>query len=206
MNINEKNIDKSQTLYYTRPAADWNEALPVGNGRLGGMVFCDPAAEFIQLNEDSLWSGDFRDRNNPLAYNNLEKMRSLINEEKTSEAEALCSHAFYGTNENQRHYQPLGDLHIWQHFNGEYTDYSRTLHLDSALQQTTFTVGDNTFTREIFASKPDEVIVIHFTSAKGGISFTAAIDGRDDNYDKNEAYDDKTLLSPFPTAFPMPAP
>ncbi len=194
MKINEKNMDRSHTLYYTRPAADWNEALPVGNGRLGGMIFADPAAELIQLNEDSLWSGDFRDRNNPLAYDNLEKMRTLINEEKTTEAEELCSHAFYGTNENQRHYQPLGDLHIWQHFDGEYSDYQRFLFLDLALQETTFTVGDNTFTREIFASKPDEVIVVHFTSTKGGISFTAAIDGRDDNYDKNEAYDDKTLL------------
>ncbi|MCM1577307.1 MAG: glycoside hydrolase N-terminal domain-containing protein [Ruminococcus sp.] len=187
-------INKSQTLYYTRPADDWNEALPVGNGRLGGMVFGTPDNELIQLNEDSLWSGNFRDRNNPKAYDNLEKIRSLINEEKTTEAEQLCADAFYGTNENQRHYQPLGDLHIWQTVSGECTDYSRTLSLNTAMQETRFTVGDCEFTRQVIASRPDETIIIHFTSQQDNITFTAAIDGRDDNYDKNEAYDNSTVL------------
>ena len=103
--------DPSYDLWYTSPAAEWNTALPVGNGRMGAMVFGEPANELLQLNEDSIWSGNFRNRNNPKAYDNLEKIRRLINEEKTTEAEQLCADAFYGTNENQRHYQPLGDLH-----------------------------------------------------------------------------------------------
>lgn len=187
-------MNPSTELYYNSPAADWNDALPVGNGRMGGMVFGKPADELIQLNEDSLWSGGFRNRNNPKAYDNLEKIRTLIREERTTEAEELCADAFYGTNENQRHYQPLGDLHIWQSV-GEYEGYVRSLSLDTAVCVTTFTSGGVKYTRTVIASHPDEVIIVHFSAdKKGSISFVSAIDGRDDNYDKNEAYDDKTVL------------
>ena len=187
-------MNPSTELYYNSPAADWNDALPVGNGRMGGMVFGKPTDELIQLNEDSLWSGGFRNRNNPKAYDNLEKIRTLIREEKTTEAEELCADAFYGTNENQRHYQPLGDLHIWQSV-GEYEGYVRSLSLDTAVCVTTFTSGGVKYTRTVIASHPDEVIIVHFSAdKKGSISFVSAIDGRDDNYDKNEAYDDKTVL------------
>ena len=187
-------MNPSTELYYNSPAADWNDALPVGNGRMGGMVFGKPADELIQLNEDSLWSGGFRNRNNPKAYDNLEKIRTLIREEKTTEAEELCADAFYGTNENQRHYQPLGDLHIWQSV-GEYEGYVRSLSLDTAVCVTTFTSGGVKYTRTVIASHPDEVIIVHFSAdKKGSISFVSVIDGRDDNYDKNEAYDDKTVL------------
>lgn len=186
--------DSSKDLYYTSPAGDWNAALPVGNGRMGAMIFGIPDNELIQLNEDSLWSGGFRRRNNPKAHENLEKIRALIKEEKTTEAEQLCSDAFYGTNENQRHYQPLGDLHIWQSASGA-EEYVRTLRLGTAVSEVMFKRGNVSFKRTVIASHPDEVIIIHFSSdTKGSVSFTAAIDGRDDNYDKNEAYDDKTIL------------
>lgn len=196
--INERrisvNLEASKDLYYTAPAADWNGALPVGNGRMGAMIFGTPDNELIQLNEDSLWSGGFRQRNNPKAYDNLEKIRTLIREEKTKEAEELCSDAFYGTNENQRHYQPLGDLHIWQSA-PQAEDYIRTLRLGTAVSEVMFTSGEVSFKRTVIASYPDQVIIIHFSAdKKGSISFTAAIDGRDDNYDKNEAYDDNTIL------------
>lgn len=184
----------SEILWYTKPAENWDQALPVGNGRIGGMIFGIADNEIIQLNEDSLWSGGFRSRNNPKAYDNLAKIRKLINEEQTTEAENLCADAFYGTNEQQRHYQPLGDLHIWQ-YAPDNSDYIRGLSLENAVSWVEFTSGGVKFRREIFASKPDEVMVIRFTaSEKGKISFSAAIDGRDDNYDKNEAYDDKTLI------------
>lgn len=187
-------MNPSTELYYNSPAADWNDALPVGNGRMGGMVFGKPTDELIQLNEDSLWSGGFRNRNNPKAYDNLEKIRTLIREEKTTEAEELCADAFYGTNENQRHYQPLGDLHIWQSV-GEYEGYVRSLSLDTAVCVTSFTSCGVKYTRTVIASHPDEVIIVHFSAdKKGSISFVSAIDGRDDNYDKNEVYDNKTVL------------
>lgn len=184
----------SELLYYTRPAANWDEALPIGNGRMGAMIFGTPDAELLQLNEDSLWSGSFRDRNNPKALANLEKMRQLIRDEKTTEAEELCSDSFYGTNENQRHYQPLGDFHIYQTLCGEVSDYRRDLDLSTAVSSVSFTSGGVRFTREIFASCPDQVIVVRLTADKPAVSFAALIDGRDDNYDKNEAYDDNTIL------------
>ncbi|MGN0665555.1 MAG: glycosyl hydrolase family 95 catalytic domain-containing protein [Huintestinicola sp.] len=189
--------DPSTELYYTRPAANWDEALPMGNGRIGAMIFGGTNNELIQLNEDSLWSGGFRDRNNKKAYPDLEKIRRLIDEERPAEAEMLCLDSFIGTNENQRHYQPLGDLHIWQNVKGhdEVTGYRRYLHLDNALSGAEFVSDGVRFTREMFVSYPDQVMVIHIKAdKKGSISFTAAIDGRDDNYDKNEDYDDSTVL------------
>ena len=201
--ITEK--EKSTLLWYTSPAADWNSALPVGNGRIGGMIFGEPAKELIQLNEDSLWSGSYRKRNNPLARENLGKMRRLIAEGKTKEAERLCDHAFYGTNENQRHYQPLGDLHIYNS-HAEYSDYTRSLDISRAVSEVNYISGGVRFGRKVFVSEPDEVMAVHFTADKpASISFTACIDGRDDNYDKNEAYDDNTLIFTVSDGIPYAA-
>ena len=196
----------SELLWYTKPAENWDEALPVGNGRIGGMIFGRVNEELIQLNEDSIWSGGFRKRNNPKAYANLEKMRKLIRDGKTTEAENLCAEAFYGTNENQRHYQPLGDLHIWQQSDGEVQDYKRSLDISKAVSTTAWQSGGVKYFREIFVSHPDEVMTVVFTSnAKGKINFVAAIDGKDDDYDKNEAYDDSTVLFTMTDGIPYAA-
>lgn len=196
----------SELLWYKQPARNWDEALPVGSGRLGGMIFGIPEDELIQLNEDSIWSGSFRKRNNPKAYENLEKMRQLIRGGKTSEAERLCEEAFYGVNDQQRHYQPLGDFHIRQEGAEEYSDYMRCLDLSNAVCETYWTSEGVRFCRRVFASCPDNVIVIAFTADKKGmISFSASIDGRDDNYDKNEAYDNSTLLFTVSDGIPCAA-
>ena len=196
----------SNVLWYNSPAENWDQALPVGNGRIGGMIFGKPGDELIQLNEDSIWSGGFRKRNNPKAYANLEKMRSLIRQGKTTEAERLCEDAFYGTNENQRHYQPLGDLHIWQSGAENYSAYKRSLDLETAICVTEWENDSVKYKRTVFVSHPEQVMVIHFAaSEKGKISFTAAIDGKDDDYDKNEAYDDKTLLFTMSDGIPYAA-
>lgn len=185
----------SDFLWYNKPAADWNEALPVGNGRIGGMIFGRPTDELIQLNEDSVWSGGFRYRNNPKAYANLDKIRSLIKEGRITEAQALCEDAFYGTNEQQRHYHPMGDLHIWQSGTEDIADYCRSLDLENALCETRWESGGVKYSRTVFVSHPDEVMVIVFNAdQKGKISFTSVIDGKDDDYDRNEAYDSSTLL------------
>ncbi len=196
----------SELLWYRQPAANWDEALPVGNGRIGGMIFGKPADELIQLNEDSIWSGGFRKRNNSKAYANLEKIRTAIREGRTTDAENICCDAFYGTNENQRHYQPLGDLHIWQGGTENYSDYTRYLDLSTAVCSTQWVSDGVIYNRDIFVSKPDEVMVISFTaSEKGKISFVSVIDGKDDDYDKNEAYDDRTLLFTMSDGIPYAA-
>ncbi len=200
------NNHSSEVLWYKSPAENWDGALPVGNGRLGGMVFGRPADELIQLNEDSIWSGGFRKRNNPKAFGNLDKIRSLIKSGRIGEAERLCEDSFYGTNENQRHYHPLGDLHIWQENAGDHTGYKRCLDLDLANCSTYWTSGGTDYSRDVRASYPDEVIMIRFTAGeKGKVSFTAAIDGKDDDYDKNEAYDGTTLLFTMSDGVPYAA-
>ena len=199
-------MTNSELLWYMKPAENWDEALPVGNGRLGGMIFGRVNEELIQLNEDSIWSGGFRKRNNSKAYANLEKMRRLIRDGKTTEAENLCAEAFYGTNENQRHYQPLGDLHIWQQSDGEVLNYKRCLDISKAVSTTAWQSGGVKYFREVFVSHPDEVMTVVFTSnVKGKINFVAAIDGKDDDYDKNEAYDNSTVLFTMTDGIPYAA-
>ena len=199
-------MTNSELLWYMKPAENWDEALPVGNGRLGGMIFGRVNEELIQLNEDSIWSGGFRKRNNSKAYANLEKMRQLIRDGKTTEAENLCAEAFYGTNENQRHYQPLGDLHIWQQSDGKVLNYKRSLDISKAVSTTAWQSGGVKYFREVFVSHTDEVMTVVFTSnTKGKINFVAAIDGKDDDYDKNEAYDDSTVLFTMTDGIPYAA-
>ncbi len=97
-------------LFYGKPAEKWEEALPLGNGRLGAMVFGGIGKEHLALNEDSVWYGGPRDRINPDAKGNLEKVRRLLHEGSIQEAEELLKSAFSGIPESQRPYQPLGDL------------------------------------------------------------------------------------------------
>ena len=126
--------EKSQILFYNKPAGDWNEALPVGNGRLGAMVFGGIAYETLQLNEDSIWSGGKRERDSLSALENLQKVRELLFEEKISEAEEIVNAAFCGTPINQRHYMPLGNLVIEAPLKDEdVTNYRRSLDLSKAV-------------------------------------------------------------------------
>ena len=99
---------KNTRLWYKKPAADWNEALPIGNGRLGGMIFGTVKREHVQLNEDSIWYGGPVDRNNPDALRYLPKIRELLFKGEIKKAEQLAAMALSGTPEGQRHYQPLG--------------------------------------------------------------------------------------------------
>ncbi|MFT3951851.1 MAG: glycoside hydrolase family 95 protein [Oscillospiraceae bacterium] len=197
-------------LWYQAPAADWNAALPVGNGRIGGMVFSRPLYETIQLNEDSIWSGGARKRNNPQALENLSRVRTLLAQEKIEEAEEIVWDSFVGTPVNQRHYQPLGELTIAHTglgaltaYQGKYnhsmlehpaianpmegiSGYQRSLDLNTALCTTVYTVGDTTYTREVFASSPDNVLTVNLTADKPGVvSIKVGIDGRDDDFTDN---------------------
>ena len=162
-------------LHYEQPAAVWPDALPVGNGRLGAMVFGHPANERIQLNEETVWMGGPRDRNNPLAARTAE-VRALLMAGKVHEAEALAKQTMMGIPDRMPCYQTLGDL--WLDFDGippEVQNYRLTLDLDSAIASTTFKVGNVASTREVFSSAPDNVIVIRLTSSKP-MSFKVRLD------------------------------
>ncbi|NLM96296.1 MAG: glycoside hydrolase family 95 protein [Halanaerobiaceae bacterium] len=160
-------------LWYRKEAENWEEALPVGNGRLGGMVFGKAEGERIQLNEDSVWYGGPKDRNNPDALEHLEEIRRLIFEGKIREAEQLITLTFSAVPEGQSIYQTLGDLFIDFSYNeGSIKNYKRELDLNEGIVRVSFKKGDISYKRVIFSSAVDQVLVIHLTADKAGsISF-----------------------------------
>ncbi len=162
------------TLWYDKPAKRWVEALPVGNGRLGAMVFGGVEQERLQLNEDTLWSGAPRDCNNPQAKQYLAEVRRLImDEEKYVEGGELCKKMQGPYNQS---YLPLADIVMEFDGVGAGSDYRRELDLDSAIAATTFTAVGVQFRREVFSSLPAGVLVVRLTAnAAGKISFTASM-------------------------------
>jgi alpha-L-fucosidase 2 len=164
------------TLWYRRPAAQWVEALPIGNGRVGAMIFGGVASERLQLNHDTLWSGAPSDWNNPRALEILPELRALIFAGKYAEADQLAKQMQgpYGQS-----YLPLGDLRIMFDHDEQPDTYRRWLDLDSAVAGVRYTLGGATFTREVFASAPDQAIVMRLTCDQSGlISFTATLDSQ----------------------------
>lgn len=163
-------------LWYDKPAKVWEEALPLGNGKLGAMIFGGVSKEHIQLNEDSVWYGGPVDRNNPDAKENLPKIRELILNGKISEAEKLMKYALSGTPNSQHPYQTLGDLFI--DFGEDFKEigYKRSLDLDTAIYTNQFVNGDITYSREAFISAPDNVLIFHLTAnGSSKISFNALL-------------------------------
>jgi len=132
------------TLWYRHPAQNWGNALPVGNGRLGAMVFGGIGKERIQLNEDTVWNGKKRNRVNPEALKALPEVRRLLFAGKSREAETLEDKALMGIPSRQPPYQPVGDLNI--EFTGQDnpTDYRRELNLATGIATVTYRVGDAT--------------------------------------------------------------
>lgn len=164
---------KKQTLWYKQPARNWNEALPIGNGRLGVMVFGKVNEELLQLNEETLWSGGPVNRNpNPGVAKFLPEVREALFREDYAQA-AKLTQKIQGLYSEA--YQPLGDLVLKQPLTGTATNYYRDLDITNATATTRFTVDGVTYTREIFVSAPDQVIVVRLTSSKkGALNFTAA--------------------------------
>lgn len=188
-------MDTETLLIYKKPAQNFDEALPVGNGRIGGMIFGNPANEIIKLNEDSVWSGGLRHRINPDAQEGLAEVRELLMEGKIPDAEKIAFEKMQGVTPNCRHYMPLGELSINMELGGKPKNYSRSLELATAVSDVHFTVNDIEYTREVFVSAPDEAMVIHLTaSVPGSISFTCGIDGRDDYYDDNRPCGENMIL------------
>jgi alpha-L-fucosidase 2 len=172
-----------RVLWYRQPAAKWVEALPVGNGRLGAMVFGAADQERLQLNEVSLWSGGPRpDADRPEAYKALPEIRKLLADGKYAEAASVTNK--YMTNQGggfdgaySGSYTSLGDLKL-DFGTGKQpaADYRRSLDLDTAVAAVRYKVGDVTYTREIFSSAPDQALVVRLEADKPGqLNFSAAL-------------------------------
>ncbi|MDQ6422684.1 glycoside hydrolase family 95 protein [Paenibacillus sp. LHD-117] len=164
---------RPMAIWYRKPAVSWNEALPLGNGRLGAMVFGGIGEERLQLNEDTLWSGFPRDTNNYEALRHLKRARELLAEERYEEAEKLIESKMLGV--NSQAYQPLGDLLIEQRFpagiSGEMdaSGYLRELDLDAAVMTVRFQAGGVTYSHETWISAPDNLLVSRYSATKNGV-------------------------------------
>jgi alpha-L-fucosidase 2 len=162
-------------LWFKEPAEKWTDALPIGNGRLGAMVFGGVREERLQLNEDTLWSGAPRQWNNPDAFKHLAEVRRLVLEEQNyAGADKVC-HEMQGPFAEA--YQPLGDLHISLDHGDDVSDYRRELDLDTAIARTSYRAGNAEYVREAFVSAVDQVIVVRMTTtAESGLKVKLAID------------------------------
>lgn len=159
----------SHILWYDRPASTWTEALPIGNSRIGAMIYGTPATERMQLNEETIWAGRPNNNANPEALEYLPKVRRLVWQGKYKEAQDLATKHVQANTNSGMPYQPFGDLYISFPGQGEYSGYYRELSLDSARSVTRYTVNGVTFRREYISSLADNVIAIHLSADKKGM-------------------------------------
>jgi alpha-L-fucosidase 2 len=166
---------KGLKLWYTTPSGNiWENALPIGNGRLGAMVYGNVVTETVQLNEHTIWSGGPNRNDNILALDSLPVIRRLVLEGKQKDAEKLANKVIISKKSHGQMFEPAGELHL--RFNGheDYSNYYRELDIEKAIAKITYAVGDVTYTREVIASFPDRVIVMRLTADKpNSISFSA---------------------------------
>jgi alpha-L-fucosidase 2 len=155
-------------LWYDKPAADWNAALPVGNGRVAAMIFGNPAVERIQLNEGTVWAGSPNNNANPNAKEALPKVRQLIFDGKYAEAQKLADEKIMPNTNAGMPYQSMGDFYLAFPDHSQYTDYCRDLNIETAVSSVSYKVNGVTFRREIFSSFTDQVIIVRLTADKPG--------------------------------------
>jgi len=172
-----QNKTEALKLWYDRPAESWNEALPVGNGSLGAMVFGGVVQEHIQFNEETLWTGAPHDYAHKGAVHYLDTIRLLLSEGKQEEAHELAMEKFMSTPLTQKEYQPFGDLYLDFPDHHTVSDYRRELDIASAICRTSYRVDHIHYTREVIASNPSGVIAIQLeTDHPGSLSFTLWLD------------------------------
>ena len=181
-------------LWYDHPAQNWNEALPIGNGRLGAMVFGNVAAERLQLNEETIWAGRPNNNANPDALEYLPKVRQLVWEGRYKEAQDMATQHVQSNTNHGMPYQPFGDLYIHFPGQGDYTGYRRELSLDSAVAVTRYTADGVTYRREYIASFSGNVIAVRLTAdRKGAITCNAILTSPHADVAINSEGDEVTL-------------
>ena len=160
------NAQQDMKLWYDKPALDWNQALPLGNGRLGAMVFGNPAVEQLQLNEETIWAGSPNSNAHKLEDGVLEKVRQLIFEGKYMEAQDLATAKIMSPKNHGMPYQTMGDLFISFPGHAEYSDYYRDLNISDAIAHVSYKVDGVTYKREMFTSFTDQAIIVKLTADK----------------------------------------
>ncbi len=202
-------------IWFDKEAENWNEALPIGNGCLGAMVFSKTNVERIQVNEDSVWSGGKMDRINPQSIEYYPKVRNLLMQGRIAEAELLAEQSMYATYPHMRHYQTLADVwidfydqrgkKIFKTVQGnlldieyqceEVKDYRRELDLDTAVGKTQYRISDALYEREFFSSAKDNVIVYRMkTNHEKGLSFDVSVTRKDNRSGKGSSFCDGTKM------------
>lgn len=177
------------TLLFDRPANTWEEAIPLGNGFLGAMVYGKTDRELIEMNEDSLWSGSAMGRMNPMAYDHLDEIRRLLEEGRAEEAQKLTERTFFSLTPHPNHYQPLGQ--VWLRFwnQNQISCYGRQLRMDQAVMEISYDGGDGSYSREAFVSYPAQVFVYHLKAESGKrLNFDVYTTRRDTRPGKTVSY------------------
>ena len=162
-------------IWFNHPAETWNDALPVGNGRLGAMIFGGTEKEHIELNEATVWTGEPRWDANPMALKNLPGVRQLLFMGKYKEAEELAQKSILGQKPQNpvATYQALGDVYLDFGPQGNLTNYRRELNIENAVATVSYTAGQVNYLREVFSSAPDQALIIRLNADKtGSLSFT----------------------------------
>jgi alpha-L-fucosidase 2 len=171
-------------LWYNKPASNWNEALPLGNGRLAAMVFGVPAIEHLQLNEETIWAGSPNNNANPDAKEALPLIQKLIFEGRYIEAEKITNEKVMSRTNSGMPYQTMGDFYISFPGHNNYTDFRRDLSLNTAIASVSYKVNGVTYRREVFTSFTDQVVVVHLEADMPGcITCSAFMTCPHENYD-----------------------
>ncbi len=188
--INSGSFNPATLLWYAAPAKKWEDALPVGNGRLGAMVFGKSGEERIQLNEETYWSGGPYSTVVKGGAKVLPEIQKLVFEEKYLAAHNLYGRHLMGYPVEQMKYQCLANLHLFFKNQDSVTDYKRWLDLENGISGVSYIADGITYQREVWASAPDQVIVVRITADKpGSISFTANLRGERNQVHSNYATD-----------------
>ena len=188
--ITTKSFNPATVSWYKTPAKKWEDALPVGNGRLGAMVFGRNGEERIQLNEETYWSGGPYSTVVKDGYKVLPEIQKLVFEEKYLAAHNLFGRNLMGYPVEQQKYQSLANLHLFFKNQDSINDYKRWLNLETGITSVSYTSNGTTYQRDVFASAPDQVIVVRITANKpNSISFTANLRGIRNQAHSNYATD-----------------
>jgi len=189
------NKDSHLKLWYDAPAKIWEEALPLGNGRLGAMVFGNPSREEIQLNEGTLWAGQPYRNENPDALEALPVVRQLIFDGKLKEAQDMVNQKMISKKSQGMPYETAGSLFLEFPGHETFTKFYRELNLETATTTTRYTMNGIEFKREVFSSYSDQVIVARFTASKPGqLNFSASL-SRPGKFEVNTEGQDKLVMT-----------